>query len=86
MRIEKKCWPDLFDEVESGRKSFDMRVADFDCSPGDTIVLKEWDPGTASFTGRVLEKEITFVLRTKGTPFWKEDDVEKHGFLVMSLK
>ncbi|MBN2095273.1 MAG: DUF3850 domain-containing protein [Candidatus Aenigmarchaeota archaeon] len=65
MRIEKKSWPDLFERALSGKKKFDLRLADFDCSPGDTLLLKEWGPRKKSYTRRVLEKKVAFVMNTK---------------------
>jgi len=85
MRIEKKTWPDLFEKVLSGQKKFDMRVADFDCQPGDTLVLREWDPETKDYTGREIEKTVDYVLRTKDVEFWPEEDVQKYGFQVISF-
>lgn len=46
MRIEKKCWPEYFNKVLEGKKTFDFRLADFECKEGDILVLKEWDPNT----------------------------------------
>ena len=85
MRIKKKTWPDLFEKVLSGEKKFDMRVADFDCQPGDVLVLQEWDPEAKDYTGRELEKEVNYVLKTKDVKFWPQEDVDKYGFQVISF-
>ncbi|MBI1863989.1 DUF3850 domain-containing protein [Candidatus Woesebacteria bacterium] len=85
-KIEKKTWPTMFEKILSGTKNFDMRIADFECEPGDTLILKEYDPGTQKYTGREISKKITFVLKTKDQKFWKKEDIEKYGFLVMGLK
>ena len=29
MKIEKKIWPEYFDDVKSGKKKFELRLADF---------------------------------------------------------
>jgi ribosomal protein S17 len=86
MRISKKCWPELFEKVLKGEKNFDLRLADFDCRPGDILVLREWDPKAKSYTGRVIEKEVTFVLKTKDLNVWPNEEIRKKGFIVMSLK
>jgi len=88
MIIEKKIWPQYFEEVLQGNKTFELRLADWDCRKGDTLVLKEWDPDTKEFTGRVLEKEVGYVARVKPNklPFWSADDVEEHGLQIISLK
>jgi len=86
MRIEKKAWPEIFERVLSGEKKFDLRLADRDYGVGDILVLREWDPTTRKYTGRVIEKKITYVLKTKDTRFWPEDEVAEKGYVVMSLK
>jgi hypothetical protein len=85
-RIEKKTWPEFFQKVLSGEKIFELRLADFECHPGNTLVLKEWDPKTKEYTGRVIEKEVSFVLKTKDIKFWPEQDIEKYGFQIISFK
>ena len=84
-KIQKKAWPELFEAVLSGKKKFDLRLADFQCRKGDVLVLHEWDPKTKKYTGRKLEKKIAFVLKTDGTEFWPKKDIEKYGFVIMSF-
>jgi hypothetical protein len=86
MRIEKKTWPDYFNEILAGRKNFDLRLADFAVSPGDILVLREWDPAKKDYTGRQIEKEVTYVLYTKDVKFWPKTDVDKHGYTILSIK
>lgn len=86
MIIEKKAWPDLFQQVLEGKKKFDLRLADFDCRSGDTLILKEYNPETKQYTGRTLQKTITFVLKTNDLEFWPREETAKRGFIVMSLE
>ena len=86
MMIRKKTWPDFFKQIMSGEKKFDIRLADFECEPGDILIFEEWDPNTKKYTGRRLEKKITCVIKTKDLKFWSKEDIEKHGFQVMSLE
>ena len=87
MKIEKKVWPKYFQLILEGKKHFELRLADWECNVGDVLVLKEWDPNTKEFTGRILEKEITFIAKTKNIPeFWSKEDVEKYGFQIISFK
>ena len=80
-KIEKKAWPKFFEKVASGKKTFDTRLNDFKCAPGDILVLREWDPKTKDYTGRILEKKITFVLKSKElNKFWSKEDIEKIRF------
>ena len=86
MRIEKKTWPEYFQLILDGKKTYDMRLADFKCKEGDVLVLREWDPETKEYSGRVLEKEVTYVGKTKDFDFWKKEDIEKYGLQVISFK
>ncbi len=86
MKIRKKTWMPFFQEILDGKKTFDARLANFDCKTGDILVLEEYDPKTKKYTGRKLEKEITFVIDTKKQKFWKQSDIKKHGLLIMSFK
>lgn len=85
-RIEKKTWPELFEKVLNGEKNFDLRIAEFECEVGDVLVLREWDPETKEYTGRQIEKTITFVMKTKELKFWSQEDIDELGFVVMSFK
>jgi hypothetical protein len=59
----------FFDDVRSGRKSFELRKNDRDYQIGDILELREMDNGEP--TGRVIEKEITYIL--EGFAGLKED-------------
>lgn len=86
MKIEKKVWPEYFQKIIAGVKTYELRLADFECKPGDVLVLKEWDPKTKEYTGRVIEKTVTYVGKTKGQPFWPKEDVEKYGYQIIAFK
>lgn len=86
-KIEKKAWPELFEKVLSGEKNFDVRLNRFRCKAGDILVLREWDPKTKVYTGRSIEKKVTFVLKTKDIEkFWSKEEIKKYGFQVIGLK
>lgn len=86
MRIEKKIQPKYFQRILDGDKTFELRLADFECNTGDILVLREFDPSTKQYTGRTLEKEVTYVLKTKDINFWPKEEVEKFGFQIISFK
>lgn len=86
MKIEKKIWPEYFQKILNGEKKFELRLADFECKPGDVLVLKEWNPGTKEYTGKSIEKEVTYVIKTKDVKFWPEKDMKKYGFQIISFK
>ncbi len=83
--IKKKAWPELFERVLCGQKKFDLRLAEFDIREGDILLLEEWDPEKEEYTGRKIQKEIKFVLKTKDLKFWNDDEINKKGFIVMGF-
>lgn len=89
MEIRKKIWPQYFDKIKSGDKTFELRLADWDCKAGDILVLQEWDPDTKNYTGRELTKTVSYVLKTKdikNAGMWSEEEINKYGFQIISLK
>jgi hypothetical protein len=85
MRIEKKSQPDLFRRVKSGKSSFELRLADFRCRPGDVLVLREWDPRRREYTGRKVERRVASVYKTKGQKFYTKKDIDRYGFQIISF-
>jgi len=86
MGIKKKVWPKFFQKILDGDKTFELRLADFECKPGDILVLREWNPETKEYTGRVIEKKVTYVIKTKNVEFWPKKEVEKYGYQIISFK
>lgn len=86
MRIEKKTVPEFFQKILDGDKTFELRLADWECKPDDILVLREWDPKKKEHTGRQVEKKVTYVLKTKKIKFFPKEDVEKYGFQVITFK
>jgi ASC-1-like (ASCH) protein len=60
MKHELKLEKDYFGSVLAGFKTFEIRFNDRDYQVGDILVLKEWDWFSESFTGREVEKKITY--------------------------
>lgn len=86
MKIEKKVWPEYYKKIKSGDKTFELRLADWKCKVGDILVLKEWNPKTKEYTGREIEKKVTYVIKTKDQKFWSKEEIEKYGFQMISFK
>ena len=84
--IKKKTWPELFEAVASGKKNFDFRLADFTVAEGDTLVLEEWDPAASAYTGRKIEKKVSYVGRFSLDSFGQREQIEKEGFYILSLE
>lgn len=71
--------------ILDGIKKYELRVADFEVKEGDVLVLREWDSLKKDYTGRVLEREIKAVLKTKDLDFFPKEDVEKFGYQIISF-
>lgn len=87
MKINKKILPKYFQAIVDGRKNYELRLADWECNEGDVLVLQEWDQKTKSYTGREIEKEISYVGKFKMDDLiWSEDDIKRHGLQILALK
>ncbi|OGE88481.1 MAG: hypothetical protein A2722_01125 [Candidatus Doudnabacteria bacterium RIFCSPHIGHO2_01_FULL_50_11] len=84
--IHKKIWPQWFEAVSSGKKKFDLRVADFEVKEGDTLVLEEWDPKTSEYTGRTLTKRVGYVGKFDLNTFGQRALIEKNGLYAIQLE
>jgi hypothetical protein len=72
-----KTWPEPFDAVDKGWKTFEIRKDDRNFQPGDKLVLQEWDPSTKQYTGREIHYMVRFVGR--GAPY-------PDGYACMSIE
>ena len=77
-----KTWPEFFEKVATEDKTFEMRLNDRGYAVGDVLKLREFDPSSGAYSGRWIEKEVSYVL-----------DGGKDGFLglrpgwvVMSIR
>ncbi len=82
---KKKIWPEFFEAIVAGRKTFELRINDFDIADGDTFVLEEWDPKTKSYTGRAIEKKVGTVLKFKPEelPYNDPHEVHERGLQII---
>jgi hypothetical protein len=74
-----KTWPEYFQAVHDGSKSFELREEDgriFDV--GDILYLEEWD-AMNRYSGRVVKRRVTYLLR--GPKFGLLE-----GHVIMSLE
>lgn len=86
-KITKKVQQKYFQAVVEGKKRFEVRLADFQCRPGDTLVLKEQKQGTKELTGRKIECEVLFKFNTKEMEkFHSREEIDKHGLVVLAIR
>ena len=94
--IHKKISPEYFEAILSGEKTFEWRVNNFVCEPGDILVLEEYEytkgQGTTDGrypTGRSIRKKVGFVSRSSDFDWIMRPDVsadlEKYGEQIISL-
>jgi ASC-1-like (ASCH) protein len=87
MKIEKKVQEKYFKDIIDGRKRFEVRLADFKCKPGDTLILHEQKQDTKKLTGRKVEMELLYKLNTKVVEkFYSKKDIEKYGLLILAVR
>jgi hypothetical protein len=71
---ELKCWPEFFEEIEQGRKTFEIRENDRDYKVGDVMLLREYAVGVG-YSGRHCRRTIGYITDWKQQP----------RYIVMSL-
>jgi len=88
-RIIKKVLPPYFQDILDGKKKYELRLNDFEIEPGDILVLEEWtttDPVMRRATGRVLEKEVTYLRKFKLQDLWfSQEDILEKGIQIISF-
>jgi hypothetical protein len=73
-----KTWPPYFIKVESGEKTFEVRLNDRGYKVGDTLILEEWDRIQEHYTGRTLTRTVTYVMEGPGFGL-------AEGYVVLAL-
>lgn len=85
--IKYKIHPEYFEDVASGKKKYELRLNDREVAEGDTLKLEEWDPQTKAYTGRKLEKKVTYVRDFKiDDLFWPKEEVLEKGLKIISIE
>ncbi len=86
MIIKKKITLEYFKLVSSGKKKFELRLADFDIQQGDTLVLEEWDPETKKYTDRSIEKKVDYILKFDLNKFGQEKEIKEKGIQIIQFE
>lgn len=86
MIIKKKVQKQYFEAIIDGRKRFEVRLADFKCTPGDTLILQEQGENN-TLTGREISCEVLYNFNTKDLEkFYTKEDMEKYGLAVLAVR
>ncbi len=83
--VRKKCWPEFFELILSGKKNSEIRLADFGLKAGDTLILEEWDPKAKRYTGRKLQKKVKAVNKADMAKMHSLEDIKKYGFYLIEM-
>ncbi len=83
--IEKKILPEYFEKIKRGEKTYELRLADWECNQGDTLILVEIDSKTKEPTGRSLTRKVGYVCKTNDFNFWAKEEIDKYGYQIISL-
>jgi hypothetical protein len=73
---ELKTWPEYFDAVRDGRKTFEIRRNDRDFKVGDVLLLQEYDLPTNQYSGYDVSRRITYIT----------DYAQADGIVVMGIE
>ena len=84
--ITKKIHPEYFELVKSGKKKFELRLAEFDVKEEDLLVLEEWDPIKKEYTGRKIEKYINYVFKFDLDAFGQKEEIIQKGLCIMQFE
>lgn len=88
-KIIKKILPEYFELIQSGKKKYEFRLADFEIQEGDTLILEEWDSEnvkTRKPTGRSIEKRATFVRKFNLNEFKQIEEIKEKGFYIIQIE
>ncbi len=73
-----KTWPEYYDAIVRGDKTFEYRLNDRDFLVGDTLNLLRWDPQRGVYTGEDLQCLVTFIYPVK--------DMNKQDRVIMAIQ
>jgi hypothetical protein len=84
-----KTWPEFFDAIADGRKTFEIRKNDRGFQTGDELVLLKWDPSGGTYfmgqEGRTANPNQAASLRVRVTYVLSGWGIEPF-FVVLGLQ
>ena len=83
--IRKKIPPKYFNLIKSGKKKFELRLAEFKIKEGDILILREWNPKKKEYTGREIRKRARYILKFKLNDFGQKEEIQKKGLYIIQF-
>jgi hypothetical protein len=81
-----KCWPVFFEKILIGEKRHDLRrCTDRMFNIGDVLELREFDPKSEQFTGRVQSVEVTYITSAE-LPCALSKEALHPNFCILSIR
>lgn len=71
-----KSWPEFFEPLRIGTKTFEIRNNDREFDVGDVLLLLEFENDANRYTGRKIGFDVTYITKWQQNP----------SNVVMSLK
>ena len=58
-----KTWPEYFEKIADGTKTFELREDDRGFEVGDELMLVEYSPVADVLTGRKVIRRVTYMMK-----------------------
>lgn len=76
-----KVYPQYFDDIDQGLKTFEVRFNDRNYHVGDILFLREFEPAGEEYSGRILICKVIYIL---SDPLYVRDGFVILGFDLIS--
>jgi hypothetical protein len=80
-----KIWPEFFDQLMSGQKTFELRNDDRGYAVGDVLRLREWILEGHFYSGREARRQVTHLLRHRPDAGCAATFGLAPGFVILSI-
>lgn len=80
-----KSWPRFFTQVLAGIRMHELRRNDRDYQVGDRIELREYNPESGAFTGRMCTVEVTSMTSAQ-EPCAVSEEALHRDFCILSVR
>lgn len=80
-----RSWPQFFEPIVTGNRTHELRRNDRDFKVGDTLELHEFEPSTATYTGRTCRVSITSMTSAE-EPCAVSAEALNPAFCILSVR